>query len=303
MERDEMRALVAIDGSAPAALAIDLVARAAWPDGSLIRVVEAVETGSAVFGGPWPALALVESDAVEAALRGEAEARVEAARQRLAQPGVTVEAAVLRGRPAIAIADEAKAMIADLIVVGSHGHSRIESMLLGSVSAELIDHTPAPVLVARGTAIDRVLLAWDGSIGASRAAEIVRCWPIFGRSAIRVVTVADIGVPWWTGFPEAGSPELMPLYVDAANASREESDTLARGMTTQLQVAGLHAEAERREGDAASEILAAARESKADLIVIGTHGRTGLRRLVMGSVARSVLQHATVSVLVVRQAP
>jgi nucleotide-binding universal stress UspA family protein len=303
MERDEMRALVAIDGSAPAALAIDLVARAAWPDGSLIRVVEAVETGSAVFGGPWPALALVESDAVEAALRGEAEARVEAARQRLAQPGVTVEAAVLRGRPAIAIADEAKAMIADLIVVGSHGHSRIESMLLGSVSAELIDHTPAPVLVARGTAIDRVLLAWDGSIGASRAAEIVRCWPIFGRSAIRVVTVADIGVPWWTGFPEAGSPELMPLYVDAANASREDSDTLARGMTTQLQVAGLHAEAERREGDAASEILAAARESKADLIVIGTHGRTGLRRLVMGSVARSVLQHATVSVLVVRQAP
>ncbi len=303
MERDEMRALVAIDGSAPAALAIDLVARAAWPDGSLIRVVEAVETGSAVFGGPWPALALVESDAVETALRSEAEARVEAARQRLAQPGVTVEAAVLRGRPAIAIADEAKAMIADLIVVGSHGHSRIESMLLGSVSAELIDHTPAPVLVARGTAIDRVLLAWDGSIGASRAAEIVRCWPIFGRSAIRVVTVADIGVPWWTGFPEAGSPELMPLYVDAANASREESDTLARGMTTQLQVAGLHAEAERREGDAASEILAAARESKADLIVIGTHGRTGVRRLVLGSVARSVLQHATVSVLVVRQAP
>jgi nucleotide-binding universal stress UspA family protein len=74
-------------------------------------------------------------------------------------------------------------------------------------------------------------------------------------------------------------------------------------MTAQLQTAGRAAEADRREGDAATEILAAASASKADLIVMGTHGRTGIARLVLGSVARNVLQHATCSVLIVREEP
>ena len=72
-------------------------------------------------------------------------------------------------------------------------------------------------------------------------------------------------------------------------------------MTAGLLAAGLSAEADRSEGDAATEILAAAAASDADLIVIGTHGRTGLARLVLGSVARNVLQHATCSVLIVRE--
>ena len=115
-----------------------------------------------------------------------------------------------------------------------------------------------------------------------------------------MVSVADVEVPWWTGFPEGGSLELMSIYSEAADASRSQHDQLAGDMTAELQGAGLSAEADRREGDAATEILAAARASDADLIVIGTHGRTGLPRLVLGSVARNVLQHATCSVLVVR---
>ena len=160
-----------------------------------------------------------------------------------------------------------------------------------------------PVLVARGGRIDRVVLAWDGSSCASRAADLLHTWPIFAGSSVRVVTVADIGIPWWTGFPEAGSAELMPIYVEAADASRRQHDQLAREMTAELQAAGLSAEADRREGDAATEILAAASASNADLIVMGTRGRTGLARLVLGSVARNVLQHASCSVLVVREGP
>jgi nucleotide-binding universal stress UspA family protein len=118
---------------------------------------------------------------------------------------------------------------------------------------------------------------------------------------VRVVSVADFEVPWWTGFPEAGSPEVMPMYLEAADASRRQHDELAQNMTVQLQASGLKAEAERRDGDAATEILAAANASKADLIVIGTHGRTGLTRVVLGSVARNVLQHSACSVLVLRE--
>jgi universal stress protein A len=91
------------------------------------------------------------------------------------------------------------------------------------------------------------------------------------------------------------------MYRDSAVATRHERDELARSMKRQLVAAGLRAEVDAREGDAATEILAAARDAKADLIVMGTHGRTGLARLVLGSVARNVLQHAPCSVLIVRE--
>lgn len=298
-----MRILVAIDGSDSASLAVDLLADVAWPGGTTIRVVGAIETGAALFGGPWPTLALVQTDELEAQLRLGANAAVQEAQARLTRPGLTVESLVLNGRPAAALVDDARRMAADLIVVGSRGHGTIESMLLGSVSAEVIDHAMTPVLVARRRRIDRVVLAWDGSTSASRAAELLRRWPIFARSSVRVVSVADIEVPWWSGFPSAGSPELMPLWLDAVDASRSQRDQLASEMTLELQAAGLTAEADRREGDAAAEILAAANAIEADLILLGTHGRTGVARLVLGSVARNVLHHASSSVLVVRETP
>jgi nucleotide-binding universal stress UspA family protein len=300
MVTEAMRILVAVDGSKASGIGVDLVAAVAWPASSEIRVVQAVETGAGLFGGPWPMVAVVRTDELEAEIRAEAERDVDAARERLTRTGVRVGGTVLHGRPASAIVDEARRMRADLIVVGSRGHGTIESMLLGSVSAEVVDHAPVPVLVARGREIGRVVLAWDGSSGATRAADLVRAWPVFAGADIRVVSVADVEVPWWSGFPEAGSPAVMPMYVDAANANREHHDELARLMTDQLRAAGIRAEAERRDGDAATEILAAATAWNADLIVMGTHGRTGLKRIVLGSVARNVIRHATCSVLVVR---
>ncbi len=300
MDKGAMRILVATDGSESGGLAVDLVASIAVPPDSEIVVADAVETGAGIYGGPWPGLAAVQTDRIEADIRAAAQKTVHEARERLARPGLNVEGVVLRGRPATAIVDRARAMRADLVVVGSRGHGTIASMVLGSVSAEVVDHAPAPVLVARGRRIDRIVLGWDGSSHARRAADLLRTWPIFAGSLVRVVSVADVENPWWTGFPEAGSPEMMPMYVEAADASRRQHDELAGEMTAQLHSAGFTAEADRRDGDVASEILAAANASRADLIVMGTHGRTGLKRLILGSVARNVLQHATCSVLVVR---
>jgi nucleotide-binding universal stress UspA family protein len=296
-----MRVLLAIDGSPAASCAVELVSCIHWPAGTAIVVAEAIQSGEGLYGGPWPALAMLEAGRLEAEIHSTAEQDVTYAAERLAQPGLTVETAVLRGRPAMVIAERARAMGADLIVVGSRGHGRIGSMLLGSISSELVDHAPAPVLVARGTCIDRVLLAWDGSSCAARAADLLTTWAIFAGSSIRVVSVADIEVPWWTGFPEPGSPELMPTFVEAADASRRHHDELVIGMTDALRSAGLGVTGDRLEGDAATEILNRARATGTDLIVLGTHGRTGLARLVIGSVARNVLHHATCSVLIVRE--
>lgn len=302
-ENRALRVLIAIDGSAPARLAVELAANVAWPPKTEIVVAEAVESGAALFGGTWPEPGMVQTDRIEAEIRGDQHRPVSEARGRLARPGLSVEAALLRGRPASAIVDRARAMHADLVVVGSRGHGTIESMLVGSVSAEVVDHAPAPVLVARGDQIERIVLAWDGSSCAAQAVDLVRGWSIFAGSVVRVVSVADVGIPWWTGFPGAGSAEMMPMYVEAADATREQHDELAREMTADLRRAGFTAEAERRDGDPATEIIAAANAWKADLIMIGTHGRTGLPRLVLGSVARNVLHHAKCSVLIVRDGP
>ena len=71
-------------------------------------------------------------------------------------------------------------------------------------------------------------------------------------------------------------------------------------MARRLQEAGLKAVAARRDGDPAEQIVKAAAAWPADLVLVGTHGRTGLERLLMGSVARNVTLHAHCSVLVAR---
>lgn len=299
-----MRVLIAIDGSEPAWFAVELAANVAWPPETQIVVAEAVAPGAAgLYSGPWPVLGMVQSDRLEAEFRDDAGRTVFKARDRLARPGLRVEPVVLPGRPASALVDRARVMQADLVIVGSRGHGTIESMLVGSVSAEIVDHAPAPVLVARGDQMTRIVLAWDGSTCAERAVDLLRSWPIFAGSVVRVVSVADMGTPWWTGFPGAGSAEMMPMYVEAADASRQQHDALAHEMAADLRNAGFTAEPDRRVGDAATQLLAAATAFNADLIMMGTHGRTGLPRLVLGSVARNVLHHAKCSVLIVRDAP
>jgi nucleotide-binding universal stress UspA family protein len=295
-----MRVLLAIDGSPSAAEAVELVAGVGWPDATSIRVIEVVPVGSGLFGGIWPALAVTDANALGDGLRAAARSTVGAAQTRLARPGLDVAGAVLSGRPATRIVQDADSASADLIVVGSRGHSALETMLLGSVSAEVIDHSSVPVLVVRRPRIERVVLAWDGSTCARAASGLLSAWPIFAGSAIRVVSVADLGPPWWTGFPAAGSPELMPEFLDAREATEREHQALASDISDELRAAGLAAEPELRTGDAAEQIVAAAREWVADLIVMGTHGRTGLERLLLGSVARNVLQHAPSSILIAR---
>ena len=296
---DLMRVLLATDGSPAAGLAVDLVAGIDWPAGTSVRVVEAIQVGADLYGGVWPASTFVDAERLEAELRQTAVDTVEGARSRLVRPGLDVSGEVLSGRAANAIVEAAGSMQADLIVLGSRGHGTIESMVLGSVSAEVVDHAQLPVLVARDGAIARVVLGWDGSAAARAAADLLLTWPMFSRSAIRVVSVADIGVPWWTGFPQPGSPETAPMVLEAAEATRtiHDRDGAGDGRRAPGRRPRGRARATRRrrcDGDHRCG------GDQAGLIVLGTHGRTGLARLVLGSVARNVLHHATCSVLVTR---
>jgi nucleotide-binding universal stress UspA family protein len=206
------------------------------------------------------------------------------------------------GRPADLIVDEARRFRADLIVMGSRGRGAIASALLGSVSAEVVDRAPCPVLVARGRTLTHIVLAEDGSAVSASGADVVTDTPALRALPVTVVSVVDAPFPSTVANSDAGPSvgAAIQAYYESLPALREATAKIADDRAFQLTAAGISATAEVREGDAAQQLIAAAVAKGADCIVIGSHGRTGISRLVLGSVARAVLFNAPCSVLIVR---
>jgi nucleotide-binding universal stress UspA family protein len=296
-----MRVLLATDGSTPAETALELARSITWPAGSTIRIVSVIEPVEAILSAAWtPALAAdIEQQAEE--LLASAEVVLEHAARQLAGSGVTVEREMFRGRAGSCIVEDATRFGADLIIIGSRGHGSIGSMLLGSVSAEVADHAPCPVLVARAPRMTRLVLGADGSEYALAAEEWLKHWPIFEKVAIEVASVAHVGAPWTSGLALSAYSGSAAEYAAADSQIIADLQHAADAAAERLRSAGLRAKARVAEGDAAKELIRIAADDAADVIVIGTHGRTGLARLVMGSVARNVMLHAHCSVLIVRK--
>lgn len=216
----------------------------------------------------------------------------------LLDAGVSVETRIVHGRPERALIADAERFDADLIVVGARGHGPLTATLLGSVSRAVIETAPCSVLVARGGAVSRVLLATDGSAPARLATTIAASWPLF--AGVRTLVVGVGGAPpgyaglviaeaeWREAFPRniADSVARSSMVVDAAV---EELATPRRTIEREIRL-----------GDVGTEIVAAARAWAADLVAIGAYGEPFLRRLILGSVARKVLDGARSSVLVAR---
>jgi nucleotide-binding universal stress UspA family protein len=292
-----MRVLIATDFSPSAAYAVRIVGRLPLPSGSTVRVLHAIEPFADVATlNPIAIAAFTEAAAVQ--VKGE----LEEIAARLRAPGRNIETVHRLGRTADAIVEEAELSKIDLVVLGSRGRRAIKSALLGSVTAEVVDRAPCPILIARGPALRKVILAEDGSQTAAAGARFLATVPAFSDLEVRVVTVMD--APFPSMF--AGSDAAMATYAaaqayyDSLPALREATAKVARDRVDALMAAGLAATSEVREGDAAAELIAAATETAADCIVIGSHGRTGVTRLFLGSVARGVLFNAPCSVLIVR---
>ncbi|HSK51613.1 MAG TPA: universal stress protein [Clostridia bacterium] len=298
-----MRILLATDGSRPADLARELVAAMPWPRGTHIRVVSVVPKGADVTARWSEETAnLPDVDRLaDPAVRTHVVALESAERDlALAHPDAVIERFLLRGRAASSIVQEARDFEADLVVVGHRGHGPIETMLLGSVSAEVVDHAPCPVLVARGSAPGPIGLAEDGSPSGMTAAAVLTRLPFPKTAPITVLTVTDTGFP----FASSGAPGLydqaIESYVRSLDDARAQAKQIAATSAKRLEEAGYRATAFVRDGDPAHEIVEFAKEHRIGLLVLGTRGHTGLRRLLLGSVARNVLLHAPCSVLIIR---
>ena len=141
----------------------------------------------------------------------------------------------------------------------------------------------------------RILLAFDGSSPSQEAVDEIarRPWP--RATSIRIISVV---IPYVPGAAEFVPGATTPLSV-AEDHEREARETAARAAD---RLAGLGAPVEivARQGDPATTIVEEAREWNADLIVVGSHGRTGLAKLLVGSVASHVVTHSPCTVVVVK---
>lgn len=219
--------------------------------------------------------------------------------------GVEVSTIVLRGRPAARLVQYVDDLDESLIVMSSHGRTGFRRMMLGSVTARVIQASPSPVLVVRagddGTDVEipksirRVVVPLDGSGFAEHALNAV--YELVTRKDIQVRLVR---VPEIVAYPStmygAASYEGVDAYMSAMRTEAEEYliQTSERLKERQGEVSW-----EVRDGAASIAILEAAKEFDADLISMASHGRTGFRRFLMGSVAEQVLRESHVPVMMV----
>jgi nucleotide-binding universal stress UspA family protein len=297
-----MRILLAVDGSVSSDRATELVSSFTLPPESVVRVVAIQQPFLDVLAMSW---ATIGDSATNTENEEQRDARhlheaIERAEISLRRPGLKIEGFLVRGRPASAIVDEAGAMEADLVVMGSRGHGTIATMVLGSTAAEVVYHAPCPVLVARSSALGTVAFADDGSKSARTAEAVISAWPIFAEAEISVVTVAEVAVPVAAGFTPGLYDQVLESYTKSVDDARGEVEEESRTAAHRLADAGFNATPVVLEGDAAAEIVRFAAARHTGTIVMGTRGHTGLARLFLGSVARNVLLHAPCSVLIVR---
>jgi nucleotide-binding universal stress UspA family protein len=235
------------------------MASVAWGPGAEIRVVGAIE------GDIQPARAGDEED--EAAdSPPDLAASIAAAADRLASTSAAVSHVIRRGDPAGAIAAEASALRADLVVVGSRGLNPVQALLAGSVAEAVLDAAPGPVLVARGRAVRSVLLAADGTATSEAAIEVVARWPMFEDVPIRVLSVA-------TNASHYGDVRVAGSLSGSADAARHQR--IADAGAVRLRNAGRRAVPRLRTGDAVAMIRSEARAEAVDLIVLGSRGSAG----------------------------
>jgi len=238
--------LVAYDGSEPALVAVEAIARLGWPVSTRIRLL-AVRDPHLRFLRPL----------ADAILFAELEEDVGRAAKRLAAElptGVAVERRVLRGSALPSIVMEAERFEADLVVLGSRNRGPLSSTVLGSIGRELVARAEWPVLIARGQHLDRVLLAHDGSDASRVAVRMVGSWPAFSHAAVKMFSVAGAS-------PNAATAQILTV------AALEGSDLIVLG------AASVHGLERLLHGDLADDLVPRTHRS---LLVVPATARVDL---------------------------
>jgi nucleotide-binding universal stress UspA family protein len=197
--------------------------------------------------------------------------------------GVTLEPRIRISSSAYeGILEEAGEIQPDLIIMGRHGYTGLARLLMGSVTARVIGHSPCNVLVVpQGVTLSfqRLLIASDGSP--------------YGQAA-------------WTealSLAQRMASALIGVSVAATDGDIPGATKVIRTLELEAEKQGISLDTMIPMGRPEEGIVKAAEFKQASLIILGSHGGTGLKRLLMGSVAERVIGHAPCAVLVVKKKP
>ena len=223
------------------------------------------------------------------------------------------------GQPADEIILLAEERGAGLIVTGSRGHGGIKRLLLGSVSETVVRYAHCPVLVVRGqrttTFPTMVLMATDGSEDSALAAQAAVELSNKTGSELHLIHASQPRAPAYGHYPPGAGGAAMGEPLGTGEAALVERDIVAEESESETreqkvldqqvrqveEAGGEVVHKHHRIGLAATEIIAVSEEIEAGLIIMGSRGLRGLKRMVTGSVSDSVVRHAHCPVLVVRQ--
>ncbi len=276
--------LVAIDGSVTSMHALKESFKLAADEKSWITVVSVVPP----YEGD---LDMVGIGNVQQAIRYPCENALAEAAGAAKSARVLVKTVCEEGEPHERIIDLAEAENCDLIVMGRRGMRSAERVFVGSVTARVIGYSQRDVLVVPLNAEvgwKNILLATDGSRFSRIAGEKAVSFAQAYGGTLTAVSVVDVPPEFYGEAPQA--------VEDLIGKARGYTEVAA----AQAEAAGVAVHTVVREGESHRLIVALAHEMKASVIVMGSHGRTGLRRLLMGSVTEKVIAHAGCPIFVAR---
>ena len=290
-----MKILLAMDTSSASQVALEEITERPWPAGSTFEVVSVVE----------PSHLWTTSEVAQETIR-RAEQVVERAVRELSSKGQAVTGTALSGDPKTVILDRARSVGADFLFVGSHGVSAITRFLLGNVAATVLRYAPCSVEVVRARTRNqsrKVRLATDGSEHSEQAARSIaeRPWP--AGTEIRVLSAVELILP-------PARALLEPPFVDSAFIESARAEAMKRSQDAIAGAMEILSPTRLNVSESISVLLDTSKavildESAkwgADLIVLGSHGRHGVDRFLLGSVSEAVAMHAGCSVEVIREA-
>jgi nucleotide-binding universal stress UspA family protein len=194
--------------------------------------------------------------------------------------------------PAAFILDSAAAVKADLIAMGTHDHSRMTEVFAGSISHRILLHATVPTLIVKRKArpVARVLLAVEGREDAIRLRTWLTSHPFKNPVAVTILSV----VPSL----HIANPHLMAGLEGWSEQSKRHAEQVVTDMAQALASPQFTVATDVRLGDPVTTVCEVGNSH--DLIVIGSHGRKGLDRFLLGSVSQGIVHQTGCSVLVVR---